>query len=150
LAGINALKTQLTNLVNSCPNTKVVLMGYSQGAHVVTDVLAGGQGGSLGATTAPISTSIGSHVVAVTTFGNPRHLVPDQSFNKGTSTRSGLFPQTAAQEQVLNSTYSSRISAWCDRNDPFCDSGFSTNVHLTYLNRYQNTAAQFVLGKIGG
>src|SRR5689334_14262122 len=58
LQGINALKSQLTNLVNSCPNTKVVLMGYSQGAHVVLDVLGGGQGGSLGTATAPISTSI--------------------------------------------------------------------------------------------
>ena len=149
LQGINALKTQLTNLVNSCPNTKVVLMGYSQGAHVSTDVLGGGQGGSLGTATAPISASIGSHVVALVTFGNPRH-VANAPFNLGTATRAGRFPQTAAQLQVLNSTYAGKIAAWCDRNDTFCDSGTSTNVHLTYLNRYQNAAANFVLGKIGG
>jgi len=58
LQGINALKTQLTNLVNSCPSTKVVLMGYSQGAHVVGDVLGGGQGGSLGTATPAISSTI--------------------------------------------------------------------------------------------
>jgi hypothetical protein len=149
LQGINALKTQLTNLVNSCPNTKVVLMGYSQGAHVVLDVLGGGQGGSLGTATAPISTSIGSHVVAVATFGDPRH-VPNQPFNLGTSTRNGRFPRSSTQLNVLNSTYSGKIAAWCDRNDTFCDSGFSTNVHLTYLDRYQNAAANFVLGKVGG
>src|SRR5262245_8743892 len=149
LQGINALKTQLTNLVNSCPSTKVVLMGYSQGAHVVLDVLGGGQGGSLGTATAPISTSIGSHVVAVATFGDPRH-VPNQPFNLGTSTRNGRFPRSATQLNVLNTTYSGKIAAWCDRNDTFCDSGFSTNVHLTYLDRYQNAAANFVLGKVGG
>jgi acetylxylan esterase len=48
------------------------------------------------------------------------------------------------------SGFASKIQAYCDRNDTFCDSGFSTQVHLTYLNRYQNAAAQFVLGKIGG
>ena len=149
LQGINALKTQLTNLVNSCPNTKVVLMGYSQGAHVVLDVLGGGQGGSLGTATAPISTSIGSHVIAVATYGDPRH-VPNQSFNAGTSTRNGRFPRSATQLNVLNANYASKIRAWCDANDTFCDGGSSLNVHLTYLNRYQNAAASFVLGKVGG
>ena len=51
---------------------------------------------------------------------------------------------------MLNSTYSGKIAAWCDSNDTFCDGGSSLNVHLTYLNRYQNAAANFVLGKVGG
>jgi hypothetical protein len=148
LQGINALKTQLTNLVNSCPQTKVVLMGYSQGAHVVLDVLGGGQGGSLGTATAPIASNIASHVVAVATFGDPRH-VTNQSFDIGTSTRNGLFPRSSTQLNVL-AGFASRIHAWCDANDTFCSSGNSTNVHLTYLNRYQNAASSFVLGKIGG
>ena len=29
-------------------------------------------------------------------------------------------------------------------------SGINLEVHLTYLNRYQSTAARFVLSKIGG
>lgn len=148
LAGINALKTQLTNEVTNCPNEKIVLAGYSQGAHVVLDVLGGGQGGSLGAATAPISSAIASHVTAVVTFGDPRHVV-NQPFNLGSSNRNGLFPRSAAQLQNL-SGFASRIHAWCDARDTFCSSGFSTNVHLTYLNRYQNAAAQFVLNLIGG
>ena len=99
LQGINALKTQLTNLVNSCPSTKVVLMGYSQGAHVVGDVLGGGQGGSLGTATPPIAANISSHVVAVATFGDPRHVASGPNFNAGTSTRNGRFPRSAAQVQ---------------------------------------------------
>jgi hypothetical protein len=148
LQGINALKTQLTNEVTNCPNEKIVLAGYSQGAHVVLDVIGGGQGGSLGTAVPPISSAISSHVTAVATFGDPRH-VPNQAFDLGTSRRNGRFPRSSAQLQVL-SGFASRISAWCDSNDTFCDSGFSTQVHLTYLNRYQNAAASFVLGKIGG
>lgn len=146
--GVAALKQQLTTQVQNCPSQKIVLAGYSQGAHVVLDVLGGGGGGSLGATTPPIATAIASHVTAVATFGDPRHVV-NQPFDLGTSTRNGLFPRTAAQLQVL-SGFASIIQAYCDRNDTFCDSGFSTQVHLTYLDRYQNAAAQFVLGKIGG
>src|SRR2546429_507800 len=40
--------------------------------------------------------------------------------------------------------------SWCDTGDPFCASGNNLNTHLTYLNRYQNAAASFVLGRIGG
>lgn len=148
LQGINALKTQLSNAVSACPTQKIVLAGYSQGAHVVLDVLGGGQGGSLGTATPPIDPTIGSHVTAVATFGDPRHVV-NQSFDLGTSTRNGIFPRSSTQLQVL-SNYAARIHAWCDRNDEFCDSGFSLNVHLTYLDRYQDDAATFVLGKIGG
>jgi hypothetical protein len=148
LAGINALKAQLTAEVQACPNEKVVLAGYSQGAHVALDVLGGGQGGQLGTATAPVAAAVSSHVTAVITFGDPRH-VNNQSFNLGTATRNGLFPRSAAQLQALG-TFASRIHAWCDRNDTFCASGFSTNVHLTYLNRYENAAVQFVIGKIGG
>lgn len=148
LQGINALKTQLTSEVTNCPNEKIVLLGYSQGAHVVLDVIGGGQGGSLGTATAPISSTISSHVTAVATFGDPRHVV-NQPFDLGTSTRNGLFPRSSTQLQVL-SGFASRIHAWCDAFDTFCSSGFSTNVHLTYLNRYQDAAASFVLGKIGG
>jgi acetylxylan esterase len=146
--GVSALRTQLTNQVNRCPNQKIVLAGYSQGAHVVLDVLGGGGGGSLGSTTPPVAASVSSHVTAVATFGDPRHVV-NQSFDLGTSRRNGLFPRTAAQLSVL-SGFAGRIQAYCDSNDTFCDSGSSTNVHLTYLNRYQNAARDFVLNRIGG
>ncbi|HEX3482490.1 MAG TPA: cutinase family protein [Kofleriaceae bacterium] len=148
LQGINALKSQLTTEVTNCPNEKIVLLGYSQGAHVVLDVLGGGQGGSLGTATPPVASNISSHVTVVATFGDPRH-VTNQAFDLGTSTRNGRFPRSATQLQVL-SGFASRIAAWCDANDTFCASGNSTQVHLTYLNRYQTTAASFVLGKIGG
>jgi hypothetical protein len=146
--GVAALRTQLTNQVQACPGQRIVLAGYSQGGHVVLDVLGGGGGGTLGPTTPPISSAIADRVVAVVTFGEPRHVV-GQPYNEGTSIRNGLFPRTSAQLQVL-AGQAAKIRAWCDAFDTFCSSGFSTIVHLTYLDRYQNTAASFVLGRIGG
>jgi acetylxylan esterase len=146
--GVSALTAQLTSQVQQCPDQKIVLAGYSQGAHVVLDVLGGGGGRGLGSATAPISSAIASHVTAVATFGDPRHVV-NQPFDVGTSTRNGLFPRSAAQLRVL-AGLADRIQAFCDARDTFCDSGASTAVHLTYMNRYRDDATDFVLGKIGG
>jgi acetylxylan esterase len=148
LQGINALKSQLTSAVQSCPNEKIVLLGYSQGAHVILDTLVGGQGGSLGTATAPVASNISSHVTALASFGDPRH-VTGQSFDVGTSNTNGLFPRSSTQLNAAKA-FASRVHAWCDANDEFCSSGASLQVHLTYLNRYQNAAASFVLGLIGG
>jgi hypothetical protein len=146
--GVSALTTQLTAQVRECPDQKIVLAGFSQGAHVVLDVLGGGGDGVLGATTPPISSSIASHVTAVATFGDPRHVV-DQPFDLGTSTRNGLFPRSAAQLRAL-AGFANRIQAYCDSGDPFCDKGLRVAVHSTYLNRHQDDAAAFVLDKVGG
>lgn len=146
--GVSALTTQLTSQVRQCPDQKIVLTGFSQGAHVVLDVLGGGGGGVLGTRTPPISSSIASHVTAVATFGDPRHVV-DQPFDLGTSTRNGLFPRSADQLRTL-ADFANRIQAFCDSGDTFCDKGLSIAVHSTYLNRHQDDAAAFVLDKIGG
>jgi acetylxylan esterase len=56
-AGTEAVRTQLTAYTQKCPKTKMVLMGYSQGADIVGSALCGGslQGSK------PISAEIGSH-----------------------------------------------------------------------------------------
>lgn len=146
--GVSALTTQLTRQVDKCPDQKIVLTGFSQGAHVVLDVLGGGGGGVLGTATPPISPAVADHVTAVATFGDPRHVV-DQPADLGTSTRNGLFPRSAAQLRTLTG-FANRTQAFCDSGDPFCDKGRNLGVHSTYLNRHQDDAADFVLDKIGG
>lgn len=57
--GTAAMTRTLTDYANACPCAQIVLMGYSQGAHVVGDTLCGG-GGVLGnAFTPPIDKAIG-------------------------------------------------------------------------------------------
>jgi acetylxylan esterase len=146
--GVSALTTQLTEQVEECPDQKIVLTGFSQGAHVVLDVLGGGGGGALGAATPPISSSVASHVTAVATFGDPRHVV-DQPSDLGTSTRNGLFPRSADQLRTL-AGFADRTQAFCDAGDPFCERGLRLVVHSTYLDRHEDDVAEFVLDKVGG
>ena len=144
---MTALKTQLLAQIQACPDQKIVLAGYSQGAHVVLDVLGGGGGSTLGALTDPVPAAVANHVYAVVTFGDPRH-VTNHAFDKGTSTHDGMFPRTDAQLQVLDGI-APKIEAYCDTTDKYCDSGTSLSVHVTYLDRYEAEALAFVMARIG-
>lgn len=60
--GTLAVAAQLTAYAKRCPTSKIVLLGYSQGAHVIMDSLCGGGGQvGLGSVTRPIDQKIGSH-----------------------------------------------------------------------------------------
>jgi hypothetical protein len=145
-AGTKALTTELTNEAKNCPNTKIVMMGYSQGAHVIGDVLAG-TGREAGFTqSAAISSAISDKVKAVILMGDPRYL-PGKSFNAGTSKTKGLFPRG---NDALLDPLAARIQSYCDTGDTFCASGNSVAVHLSYTGKYNTAAQSFVLGKIGG
>jgi acetylxylan esterase len=147
--GVTAIESELSSAVSSCPNQKQVLLGYSQGAQASLDVISGNAEVS-GGTAKAASSSLLSHITAIAVFGDPGHVV-GTSWDLGTSTTKGLFPRSSSQDAAIQSFGgSSKISAWCDANDEFCSSGNSLQVHLTYLNRYQNAASSFVLGKIGG
>jgi hypothetical protein len=146
--GVANAEQELATAVQNCPDQKEVLLGYSQGAEVALDVIAGNT--EVGGNAGPVSTSISSHVAAIVTFGDPGHVV-SQPWDLGTATRNGLFPRSTSQLRLLSAFGgSSKIASWCDSGDPYCASGFSLTVHLTYLSRYQNAAASFVLTKIGG
>ncbi|HUN36546.1 MAG TPA: cutinase family protein [Trebonia sp.] len=146
--GVTNAEQELTTAVKNCPSQKEVLLGYSQGAEVSMDVIAGNS--EVGGSVAPVAAAISSHVVAIANFGDPGHVV-GQPWDLGTATLNGLFPRSSSQLQSLSAFGGSgKIAAWCDANDPYCASGANLEVHLTYLDRYQNAAAQFVLSKIGG
>ncbi|RMJ26234.1 Esterase, partial [Aspergillus sp. HF37] len=61
-AGAASLTYQLTDFVAKCPDSQIVLLGISQGAHIIGDCLCGGGGmPRLGPETPPIAKEIGDH-----------------------------------------------------------------------------------------
>ena len=59
---------QLTAYVESCPDSKLILAGYSQGAQIVTDILGGGGGTSFNGCVQPTTPALDS----TTSPGNKR------------------------------------------------------------------------------
>ncbi|TID19028.1 acetyl xylan esterase II precursor [Venturia nashicola] len=96
-AGVMATTKQLQSHVDRCPSGKVILMGYSQGAHVIGDVMCGGGVGpvtdlplpSLGPPTPPVAAKYQENVVAMIQMGDPRFM-PKKSYNVGTATHEGV------------------------------------------------------------
>ncbi|KAJ3293123.1 hypothetical protein HK104_004711 [Borealophlyctis nickersoniae] len=146
--GTEAVKSQLTDAASRCPTSKIVLIGYSQGAHIIGDAFGGGGGGRfLGLKTSAMNASIiRGHVKAVVLLGDPRHNLAD-SFSRGTATTGGRFPRDAEQVAAL-SKFQDLMVGYCDREDYFCASGDNMMVHLGCIDKHRDDATDFVAGKV--
>lgn len=144
--GTEAMTVALNNVAIECPDTKVVLMGYSQGAHVVGDTMCGGgaigQNGSL--PNRPAVKAAASKVVAMVQMGDPRFLA-NQSYDVGSSINNGIFPRPA---NVSCKKYAPIIKSYCNTGDPFCARGSNLTVHLQYVSEFGQNAKKFVDSRI--
>ncbi|KAA1249070.1 cutinase family protein [Mycobacterium simiae] len=125
--GANDASDHVQQMANACPDTKLVLGGYSQGAAVIDIVTAAPLPG-LGFTQ-PLPADAADHVFAVTLFGNP-------------SGRAGGL-MTA-----LSPHFEGKILNLCTDGDPICSDGNQWKAHTGYVPGMTNQAASFVAGRI--
>ncbi|KAJ0122399.1 carbohydrate esterase family 5 protein [Diaporthe amygdali] len=141
--------TAMTQLVNSyaqaCPSSKMVLMGYSQGAQVTADTVCGSTVSGFAKTQA-ISTSVLDKVSAIMLMGDPTHAI-NQPYDEGTSTKNGVFPRNDSSgcAPVAN-----KMVSFCNSGDTFCDSGQNLTVHLSYVQDNGTSAVNFITQKVKG
>nr|WP_081293095.1 cutinase family protein [Mycobacterium colombiense] len=128
--GANDTIDRVKKSVEKCPNTKIVLGGYSQGASVM-DIVAGVPiGGISWGSTLPAQYA--NNIVAVTTFGD----VADRA--------GGTLP---SQSKLLGS----KAVDYCNPNDPICHAGPGNewSGHTEgYVPVYTTQAAAFVAQKL--
>jgi len=110
-AGANDASKRIQSTVAKCPDTKIVLGGYSQGAAVM-DVVTTSPIAGLGYTS-PLPAKVIPHVAAVAVFGNP-------------SARLGR-PLT-----TLSPDFGARTADLCNTNDPICSLGRDFDAHTSY------------------
>jgi cutinase len=123
-AGIDAARSVIESTAASCPKTKMVLGGYSQGAAVIE-----------GATNA--APQLASRVAATALFGAPR-----TGFSAMLA--GGPLPELAPQ-YVANSIDQ------CAEGDPICwvGGGFDVGAHGSYVQSGKVTqAADFAAGRL--
>ncbi|CAN5408347.1 cutinase family protein [soil metagenome] len=125
--GANDASGHIQWMVNNCPNTRLVLGGYSQGAAIV-DVLAAVPFPAIGFN-APLPPNVPAHIAALAVFGNP-------------STKIGL-PLT------VSPVYGARSIDLCNVGDPVCSSGDDIAAHSNYGPAgLTDQAAAFVAGLV--
>jgi Cutinase len=140
-AGVAALTSRLTRQSAACPAERFVLMGYSQGAWVIGDALAGSGAGSA----PPVSAAIGKKIRAVVLYGDPR-FVAAEPYVTGTSTPgvNGVYPRP----QGALAAYANRIRSFCYADDTVCQNGATGDGHSRYWQVAGPDAARFARSKL--
>ena len=124
-SGSDDATTHVENLVVSCPNTRIVLGGYSQGAGVTE--LA----------TLAMPPRVADHVAAVALFGRP-------SSAYSASLVGGMALPT------VSPLYAAKTIDLCLPDDPICTPGANMLAHVSYIpSGMANQAAAFAAQKLG-
>jgi hypothetical protein len=151
-AGAANGQAQMKAYGQKCPNAKLILLGFSQGAAVAQDLLAGG-GGKVFQCEQPSSpaldSSIGDKVVAAVTFGSVIRS-RNQNFTIGDGVSfDGQRARTTEQLEALNK-YSDRLRDYCHKGDPMCAVGstpVNVYVHLNYFLEHNEEVVSWVAEK---
>jgi len=125
--GANDASAHIQYMVDNCPNTRLVLGGYSQGAAVI-DVISAVPVPAVGFNN-PLPPNVPDHVAAIAVFGNP-------------SAKLGL-PLT------VSPVWGGRAIDLCNANDAVCQTdGENMAAHRAYAGGPTNQAADFVAGLV--
>lgn len=119
LDGIRDEGAHVVSMASNCPNTKMVLGGYSQGAAVTGFVTSAAVPDGVDPATVPkpLDPSIADHVAAVVLFGMP-------------NVRAMNF--LGEPPVVIGPAYQNKTIKVCAPEDPICSDGMNFAAHDTY------------------
>ncbi|KAH7031510.1 carbohydrate esterase family 5 protein [Microdochium trichocladiopsis] len=138
--GTAAVVQAVTNFNRQCPNTKIVLIGYSQGGQIMDNAFCGGSSGGT------LSGSALAAVKAAIFLGDP-HNRNGLPYNVGTCRAQGFAARPAGFQCSPGNP--SLIQSYCDSTDPYCCNGNDANSHQQYVNKYGSQALNFIKSKLG-
>ncbi|GAQ36980.1 cutinase family protein [Mycobacterium pseudoshottsii] len=122
--GSDDASAHIQGTVANCPNTKIVLGGYSQGATVI----------DLASTAMP--STVADNVAAVALFGEPS---------------SGFSSMLWGGQPLptINPLYGAKTINLCAADDPICTGGGNIMAHVSYIQAgMTDQAASFAAGKL--
>jgi cutinase len=119
--GIRDASNHVISMAGSCPKTKMVLSGFSQGAAVMGFVTSAAVPDGVDPATVPkpLAPEIADHVAAVVLFGTP-------------NTRAMNF--LGQPQVVIGPTYQAKTIKVCATDDPVCSDGMNFSAHNTYAD----------------
>jgi len=146
--GANDMSAHVQQTINNCPNTRVVLGGYSLGA-AVTDVVMAAPGPMLGFTN-PLPPGSDQHIAAVALFGNGTKWVgPIANFNPACATGptpSATRPIRTPGRTTGHSTWPPATSRTASSIRPPTSSPASWRSHVPWPNPHAAHSGLIVSG----
>ena len=134
--GVRDAADHLQAIAANCPDTRIVLGGFSQGAAVAGFVTANAvpEGVPAAAVPQPLPPEVASHVAAVVLFGKPS----DQ-----------FMQRYRAPQLTVGPLYAPNTLEICAPGDPVCGPGGNDRAHSQYaVNGQTAQGADFVAGKL--
>ncbi|KAJ5997709.1 hypothetical protein N7499_005894 [Penicillium canescens] len=127
----------------SCPETKLVVVGYSMGAIVIMDAICGtSQVGFF--FVAPLARSYNESIIAAIAYGDETY-IPGMPWNVGNCTLGiGLTPRLNA---ALCDPFGNSLQSYCDYGDEQCCSPYPADgnaAHHTYVTKYNQNVVDFI------
>jgi cutinase len=142
LDGIRDAGSHVVSMAASCPSTKMVLSGYSQGAAVMGFVTSPAVPDSIppdvdpATLPKPLSPDVANHVAAVVLFGTP-------------NVRAMNF--LGQPQIVIGPLYQSKTIKVCAPEDPVCSDGMNFAAHDSYVDdgNVISQGADFAASRLG-
>ena len=129
-AGAKDASAHVEYMAANCPDTRMVLGGYSLGAAVI-DLITATRVPPQGGIPAPMPPKVADHVAAVAVFGNPW----DRSLGAPLTANSPL--------------YGAKTIDLCNPGDPICSDGGDSSAHIGYVRSGMvNQAATFAASRL--
>jgi cutinase-like protein len=119
--GIRDAGNHVESMAATCPKTKMVLGGYSQGAAVMGFVTSAAipDGVDAADVPKPMPPDVANHVAAVTLFGTPSNRFMDR---------------VGAPPVVIGPLYQPKTIELCATDDPICSDGGDWAAHAAYAD----------------
>ncbi|MCV7416400.1 cutinase family protein [Mycolicibacterium litorale] len=137
--GIRDASARILSTVETCPDTKIVLGGYSQGAAVAGFVTSAAVPSGVDPATVPkpLQPEVADHVAAVVLFGLP-------------NVRAMNFLGEPPVE--IGPLYASKTSTLCATEDPVCSDGLNFAMHTpsSYDGDLVSQGAAFAASQLNG
>ncbi|CQD15456.1 cutinase Cut1 [Mycobacterium europaeum] len=138
-AGVRDAGAHVVSMAHNCPNTKMVLGGYSQGAAVMGFVTSAAvpPGIDPASVPKPMDPEVANHVSSVVLFALPN----DKAMN--------FFGEPPV---VIGPLYQPKTIQVCAAGDPICSDGMNFAVHDTYSTNTPviDQGAAFAASRLGG
>jgi cutinase len=121
LDGIRDAGAHVVSMAHECPNTKMVLGGYSQGAAVMGFVTSAAvpEGVDPATVPKPLDPEVANHVSSVVLFGTPN----DRAMNF-----------LGEPPLAIGPLYQAKTIKVCAPEDPVCSDGMNFAAHNTYAD----------------
>lgn len=147
--GVAELQSYIENINKSCPYTKFVVGGYSQGAQVVSKAIS----------RSLIPTD---NLIYAATFGDPKIYLPEGMPRQGTVPEACLgqnlsnyriyAPNCRDYDGILGShkpyqphQYYDKVGIWCHNDDIMCSMKSNLDDHLSYVSNNLYLHASYII-----